>query len=45
MTITATLNRNAAIRKFANNDLVSFGDIDLSEENIRGIHTPGFGGW
>lgn len=36
---------NAAIHKYANSDLVSFGDVDLSEENIRGIHTPGFGGW
>jgi hypothetical protein len=37
--------RNAAIRKFANSDFVTFGDVDLSEENIRGIHTPGWGGW
>ena len=37
--------RNAAIRKFAKNDLVTFGDVDVSEESIRGIHTPGWGGW
>jgi hypothetical protein len=37
--------RNTAVRKYAGSDLVSFGDVDLSEESIRGIHTPGFGGW
>lgn len=36
---------NAAIKKYANNGLVSFGDVDLSMENIRGVHTPGWGGW
>mmetsp|Transcript_3532 Transcript_3532/g.6118 ORF Transcript_3532/g.6118 Transcript_3532/m.6118 type:complete len:148 (-) Transcript_3532:305-748(-) len=30
---------------FAGNEKVSFGDINLSEEPIRGNHSPGAGGW
>lgn len=41
----ALCTRNAAIRKFADSNLVTFGDVDLNEESIRGIHTPGWGGW
>jgi hypothetical protein len=33
------------VQKFANNPAVSFGDINLSEEQIRGNHNPGAGGW
>lgn len=31
--------------KFANNPAVAFGDINLSQEQIRGDHNPGAGGW
>jgi len=30
---------------FAENPSVSFGDVNLSEEQIRGNHNPGAGGW
>mmetsp|Transcript_27737 Transcript_27737/g.63895 ORF Transcript_27737/g.63895 Transcript_27737/m.63895 type:complete len:148 (+) Transcript_27737:259-702(+) len=30
---------------FANNPDVAFGDINLSEQQIRGTHQPGAGGW
>ena len=30
---------------FKNNDAVSFGDINLSQQSIRGDHNPGAGGW
>lgn len=33
------------MQKFAKNPAVSFGDINLSEEQIRGNHNPGAGGW
>jgi len=33
------------VQKFAKNPAVSFGDINLSEEQIRGNHNPGAGGW
>jgi hypothetical protein len=36
---------NAAIRRFASNDDVAFGDINLSTDQIRGNHNPGAGGW
>jgi hypothetical protein len=33
------------VRTFAANPDVSFGDINLSQEPIRGNHNPGRGGW
>jgi len=36
---------NSAVRRFANSDDILFGDINLSEQNIRGNHQPGAGGW
>jgi len=30
---------------FASNPDVAFGDINLSQESIRGSHSPGAGGW
>lgn len=33
------------MQQFAKNTAVSFGDINLSEEQIRGNHNPGAGGW
>jgi len=30
---------------FANNKDVAFGDVNLSEEQVRGNHNPGAGGW
>ena len=30
---------------FANNNDVAFGDVNLSEEQVRGNHNPGAGGW
>ena len=31
--------------RFAANGDVSFGDVNLSEEQVRGNHNPGAGGW
>jgi len=36
---------NAVVKKFAANTDVAFGDINLSENPIRGNHNPGAGGW
>lgn len=36
---------NQVIRSFAGNSDVSFGDINLSSDQIRGNHNPGAGGW
>jgi len=37
---------NTIIREFAGKEKVSFGDVNLSEESIRGPpHNPGSGGW
>lgn len=33
------------MQEFANNNQVAFGDVNLSEEPIRGNHNPGAGGW
>lgn len=33
------------MRRYADHSTVSFGDINLSEESIRGNHQPGAGGW
>jgi len=33
------------VKTFENNKDVIFGDINLSEEPIRGDHNPGAGGW
>lgn len=33
------------MQAFANNKGVAFGDVNLSEEQIRGSHNPGQGGW
>jgi hypothetical protein len=33
------------VQAFANNPDVAFGDVNLSEEQIRGNHNPGEGGW
>jgi len=33
------------VQEFAENDQVAFGDVNLSEEPIRGNHNPGQGGW
>ncbi len=33
------------MKKFAGNPDVSFGDINLSKQPIRGNHNPGRGGW
>lgn len=33
------------MQEFANNGQVAFGDVNLSEEPIRGNHNPGAGGW
>jgi len=33
------------VEQFSNNPDVAFGDINLSEEQIRGNHNPGAGGW
>jgi len=30
---------------YANNKDVAFGDVNLSEEQVRGNHNPGAGGW
>ena len=36
---------NKAIQAFASNPDVVFGDINLSKDPVRGIHSPGKGGW
>ena len=36
---------NSITKAFASNDGVAFGDINLSEQQIRGNHNPGAGGW
>lgn len=36
---------NAITEKYQNNKKVSFGDINLSKESIRGEFSPGAGGW
>lgn len=36
---------NAVVKAFAANDDVAFGDVNLSENQIRGSHNPGAGGW
>lgn len=36
---------NEITRRFSNRDDVAFGDINLSEQQIRGNHNPGAGGW
>jgi hypothetical protein len=33
------------VKAFAANEDVAFGDVNLSEANIRGGHQPGAGGW
>jgi len=33
------------VKKFAANDNVAFGDVNLSEGSIPGNHNPGQGGW
>jgi hypothetical protein len=33
------------VSAFSGNDDVAFGDVNLSEEQIRGGHSPGAGGW
>jgi len=33
------------VRRFAENKDVVFGDVNLSEEQVRGNHNPGAGGW
>lgn len=33
------------MQAFANNSDVAFGDVNLSQEPIRGNHNPGRGGW
>jgi len=33
------------VQAFASNSDVAFGDVNLSEEQIRGNHNPGEGGW
>jgi len=33
------------MQKFAGNPDVAFGDVNLSEEQVRGNHNPGAGGW
>jgi len=33
------------LKLFGNNKDVAFGDVNLSEEQIRGNHNPGAGGW
>ncbi|CAE7605365.1 unnamed protein product, partial [Symbiodinium microadriaticum] len=36
---------NTIVQRYANHPDVSFGDINLSEQQIRGNHNPGAGGW
>ena len=36
---------NKVTTAFASNNGVAFGDINLSEQQIRGNHNPGAGGW
>ena len=36
---------NNVAETFSSNNDVSFGDINLSEQQIRGNHNPGAGGW
>ena len=36
---------NKVVKDFASNPDVSFGDINLKEQQIRGVHKPGAGGW
>jgi len=36
---------NEITKAFANNTKVAFGDVNLSEEPIRGKYNPGQGGW
>lgn len=33
------------MQEFASNPDVSFGDVNLSEDQVRGNHNPGAGGW
>lgn len=33
------------MQAFASNSNVAFGDVNLSDEQIRGTHNPGAGGW
>jgi hypothetical protein len=33
------------VQEFSSNDDVAFGDVNLSQEQIRGNHNPGAGGW
>ena len=36
---------NQAVKEFANDNNVAFGDVNLAEAQIRGNHNPGAGGW
>ena len=36
---------NKVVKDFASNPDVSFGDVNLKEQQIRGTHKPGAGGW
>jgi hypothetical protein len=36
---------NSIVRRYADHPGITFGDVNLSEENIRGNHQPGSGGW
>lgn len=36
---------NTIVERFASNNDVVFGDINLSKQQIRGNHNPGAGGW
>ncbi len=33
------------MKEFANDNNVAFGDVNLAEDQIRGNHNPGAGGW
>ena len=36
---------NEITKRFANNNNVAFGDVNLSKNQVRGNHSPGAGGW
>ena len=36
---------NSIVKRFASNNDVAFGDVNLSQERITGDHNPGSGGW
>jgi len=36
---------NTIVKRFASNNDVEFGDVNLSQERVTGTHNPGSGGW